>query len=207
MDYYLISDGPQRILVEEFVLSEDHTAAGIDSAAWSPGGGSWSASPALSRELRSDARLRARTTPVDRRSAAEAYARLGGGELPDEQRLRALFRQRQPLPAAAPLNLGASPDTRRYRILFAGDFGPDGLANARAALRLEPTGDPRVVGRSSGGGFAWELRRIGAGIAWCVDVIAHLEAAPAAALGALLEHHRQAIREQGLIPVTIERFA
>ncbi|MFB9629082.1 hypothetical protein [Nonomuraea helvata] len=63
------------------------------------------------------------------------------------------------------------------------------------------------MGQASGGGFTWELRRIGAGIAWCVDVTAHLEAAPAAALGALLDHHRQAIRELGLIPVTVERFA
>lgn len=206
MDYYLIS-GPDGILVEEFALHQDYTAAGIDSAGWSPESGRWYPSPDVSRELRSDARLRALVTPVDRRAAARAYARLGGGELPEEERLRGLFRQRQPLPTAAPLDLGSSPDARRYRILFAGDFDADGLANARAALRLEPADDPRVAGRASGHGFAWELRSIGAGIAWCVDVTVRLGSAPAGLLGALLDHHRQAIREQGLIPVTVERFA
>ncbi|MET7336862.1 hypothetical protein [Nonomuraea sp. NPDC005650] len=206
MDYYLIS-GPGGILVEEFVLQDDHTATGIDSAVWSPEHGRWSAAPELSRALRSDAGLRALVSPVDRRSAAEAYARLGGGELPGEERLRGLFRERQPLPAAAPLDLGSSPDARRYRILFAGDLDADGLAGARAALRLEPADDPRVAGRASGEGITWELRRIGAGIAWCVDVTVRLGSDPAGVLGALLDHHRQAVREQGLIPVTVERFA
>lgn len=58
-----------------------------------------------------------------------------------------------------------------------------------------------------GHGFTWELRRIGAGIAWCVDVTARLGSGPVTALGALLHHHRQVVREQGLIPVTVERFA
>ncbi|TDD25770.1 hypothetical protein [Nonomuraea diastatica] len=64
---------------------------------------------------------------------------------------------------------------------------------------------------ADGHGFSWELRRIGTGIAWCVDVTVRLGAAPttelATALGALLHHHRQAIRALGLIPVTIERLA
>ncbi|MGN9841180.1 hypothetical protein ACTMTI_23940 [Nonomuraea sp. H19] len=217
MDYYLISTSagdrsPAGVLVEEFVLGEDYTAAGIDSAEWGSATGVWSAAPEVSRAIRTDAALRARVTPVGRRSAYDTYARLGGGELPDEDRLRTFFRRRQPLPAAAPLNLGTSPaKSRRYRILFAGELGADGLANASQALRLEPTGDPRVVGKASGSagghGFTWELRRIGAGIAWCVDVTARLGTGPVAALGALLHHHRQAIREQGLIPVTVERFA
>lgn len=202
VDYYLISDA--RILVEEFVLHDDHTAAGIDSAVWAPDV-PWSSAPGLSREVRSDAALRARVSAVDRSAAARAYARLGGGELPTEEHLRAHFRHRQALPASAPLDLGTTPDARRYRILFAGDFHGDGLAQARAALRLEPTGDPRVPGRASGGGCTWELRRIGAGIAWCVDVTAAHEAGPA--LGDLLQHHRQAVRERGPIPVTVERFA
>ncbi|MFC7640733.1 hypothetical protein ACFQX6_06760 [Streptosporangium lutulentum] len=55
--------------------------------------------------------------------------------------------------------------------------------------------------------LTWELRRIGPGIAWCLDVTVRLGTGPSSAVGALLHHHRQAIREQGLIPVTIERFA
>ncbi|MFG1704455.1 hypothetical protein ACFLIM_14795 [Nonomuraea sp. M3C6] len=203
MDYYLIS-APAGILVEEFVLNDDYTAAGIDSAAWTPRG--WSGSPGLSRELRADAGFRARVTAVSRHDAAEALVLLGGGDLPEEAELRTLF-QHQPLPADTPLDLGTSPEARRYRILFAGEFGERGLANARTALRLEPAADPRVAGTAEANGFTWELRRIGAGIAWCVDVTVRLGAGPATALGALLHHHRQAIRDQGLIPVTIERFA
>ncbi|MEO3789135.1 hypothetical protein ABGB14_02935 [Nonomuraea sp. B10E15] len=131
MDYYLIAataggPSPAAILVEEFVLCDDYTAAGIDTAAW--------------------------------RAAAQAYARLGGGELPAEPQLRARS-ERQPLPGDRPLDLGTSPGARRYRILFAGELGTGALASARTAL------------------------------------------------GALLHHHRQAIRALGLIPVTIERFA
>ncbi|MGP3928937.1 hypothetical protein [Nonomuraea sp. KM88] len=236
MDYYLIAataggPSPAAILVEEFVLCDDYTAAGIDTAAWRPaaarpapdghaGGhtcsaavpaaGAWTGGAPLSRDLRSDAGLRARMTAVDRRAAAQAYARLGGGELPAEPQLRARS-ERQPLPGDRPLDLGTSPGARRYRILFAGELGTGALASARTALRLEPTGDPRVAGAAAadadGHGFSWELRRIGSGIAWCVDVTARLGAAPATALGALLHHHRQAIRALGLIPVTIERFA
>ncbi|MEO3868575.1 hypothetical protein ABGB18_07080 [Nonomuraea sp. B12E4] len=210
MDYYLISAAagdpePAEILVEEFVLNDDHTAAGIDSAAWRAG--SWAGAPALTRELRSDAGLRARVTAVDRPAAAEALALLGGGELPDEAGLRAHF-QRQPLPAESPLDLGSGPAARRYRILFAGQLGERELADARAALRLEPAADPRVAGTAGADGFMWELRRIGADIAWCVDVTTRPGGGQdVTALGALLHHHRQAIRGLGLIPVTIERFA
>ncbi|TDC86692.1 hypothetical protein E1292_47530 [Nonomuraea deserti] len=215
MDYYLIDaaagdPSPAAMLVEEFVLCDDYTAAGIDTAAWRPAARAWAGAARLSRDLRSDAGLRARVTAVDRRAAAQAYARLGGGELPSEPQLRARS-ERQPLPGETPLDLGTSTGARRYRILFAGELGADALASARTALRLEPTGDPRVAGAAAadadGHGFSWELRRIGTSIAWCVDVTARLGAAPATALGALLHHHRQAIRALGLIPVTIERFA
>lgn len=216
VDYYLISATagdrtPAGLLVEEFVLCEDYTAAGIDGAEWRPEIGAWSSSAELSRAIRADSSLRGRVTPVSRQQACEAFARMGGGVLPEEAGLRTLFQERRTLPTTAPLNLGGS-GARRYRILFAGELGADGLANARTALRLKPaTGDPRVVGTasaSSGGhGFTWELRRIGAGIAWCVDVTARLGSGPLTALGALLHHHRQAVREQGLIPVTVERFA
>ncbi|MFC4005905.1 hypothetical protein ACFOY2_01635 [Nonomuraea purpurea] len=216
MDYYLIfaSAGdvtPVDILIEEFVLCDDFTAAWIDSAAWRSETGAWAAAPGLSREIRSDPRLRGRARAVGRNAASEAYTLLGGGDLPEEPDLRGHFDDRVPLPAAAPLDLGTSSGTRRYRILFAGDLGDEGLMGAREALRLEPTDNPRVVGTATGSvgghGFAWELRRIGAGIAWCVDVTVRLGTGPGTALGALLHHHRQAIRDQGLIPVTIERFA
>jgi hypothetical protein len=216
MDYYLISAAagdrtPAGILVEEFVLYEDYTAAGIDSVEWSPRTGGWSGSPGRSRALRSNPALRALATAVSRETAARELARLGGGALPEEFELHTMFEHRQALPTAGPLNLGTARSARRYRILFAGELGSEGLAKASTALRLEPTDDPRVVGTaqaSAGGhGFTWELRRIGAGIAWCVDVTVRLGTGPAIALGALLHHHRQAIREQGLIPVTIERFA
>ncbi|MEV4470685.1 hypothetical protein [Nonomuraea sp. NPDC049504] len=215
MDYYLISSTagdrtPAGLLVEEFVLCEDYTAAGIDGAEWRPENGAWSSSAELSRAIRADRALRGRVTPVSRQEAYDAFARMGGGVLPEEAGLRTLFQERRTLPTTAPLNLGGS-RARRYRILFAGELGADGLENARTALRLEPTGDPRVIGAASadagGHGFTWELRRIGAGIAWCVDVTARLGSGPVTALGALLHHHRQAVREQGLIPVTVERFA
>ncbi|WP_171055654.1 hypothetical protein, partial [Nonomuraea sp. KC401] len=168
----------------------------------------------LSRALRSDAGLRARMTAVDRRAAAEAYTRVCGGELPSEPELRTRS-ERQPLPGETPLDLGtlggSSGGARRYRILFAGELDAGALASARTALRLEPSDDPRVAGAASAGadghGFSWELRRIGTGIAWCVDVTARLGPAPATALGTLLHHHRQAVRALGPVPVTVERFA
>ncbi|MFC7106132.1 hypothetical protein ACFQQB_40410 [Nonomuraea rubra] len=217
VDYYLISAtagdrSPAGLLVEEFVLCDDYTAAGIDGAEWVAEIGAWSASAELSRAIRADTALRSRVMPVSRQEAVRAFKLLGGGGLPEEAGLRTLFQERRPLPTTAPLNLGnGSAKARRYRILFAGELGETGLANASTALRLEPTGDSRVVGTASanagGHGFTWELRRIGAGIAWCVDVTARLGSGPITALGALLHHHRQAVREQGPIPVTVERFA
>ncbi|MFG1956108.1 hypothetical protein [Nonomuraea sp. NPDC049028] len=222
LDYYLIlaeADGgdpgapPLGILVEEFVLCDDYTAAAIDSAEWSAAAGAWRSSPASSRDIRTDAHLRARVTAVSRHDAGRAYQAGGGGELPQEAEIRALFRERQPLPAAAPLDLGTT-GSRHYRILFAGE--PRDLGSIRSALRLEPVEDPadplaRVVGTATataaGHDFTWELRRIGPGIAWCLDVTVRLGTGPEAPIGELLRHHRQAIRGQSLIPVTIERFA
>jgi hypothetical protein len=227
LDYYLIHAAPDDrgrgapplgILVEEFVLCDDYTAAGIDCAEWTSESGVWRESPGSSRAIRANAALRERVLPVTRRDARDAYSLLGGGELPDEPEIRATFRYRQPLPAAAPLNLGTgrSSQTRRYRILFAGELGERGLANLRTVLRLQsPEPEPKTRGRvvgtatatAAGHTFTWELRRIGPGIAWCLDVTVRLGTGPVTAVGTLLHHHRQAIRGQGLIPVTIERFA
>lgn len=223
LDYYLIYAAgrgrgtlPLGILVEEFVLCDDYTAAGIDCAEWTAECGEWRESPGSSRAIRADPALRDRVLPVTRRDARETYSMLGGGALPEEAELRAFFRYRQALPAAAPLDLGGSrsAQTRRYRILFAGELGERGLANVSTVLRLEPPREnprARIAGTATatadGHTFTWELRRIGPGIAWCLDVTVRLSAGPLAAIGALLHHHRQAIRGQGLIPVTIERFA
>jgi hypothetical protein len=231
LDYYLIfaetgdREGeaqPSGILIEEFVLHDDYTAAGIDCAEWIPAGGTWSSSPSLSRGIRTDASLRNRAVPVSRRDAGTAYTMLGGGELPDEARVRTYFQDRRPLPASAPLSLGPihtpsdSGGTRLYRILFAKELDQRGLANLRRSWSLEPADDPadpqaRVVGTATlttgDHSFGWNLRRIGPGIAWCLDVTVHLGSGPASAIGTLLHQHRQLMREQGLIPVTIERFA
>ncbi|MFC4589123.1 hypothetical protein [Sphaerisporangium corydalis] len=227
LDYYLIfaAEGDRDLgrpalglLVEEFVLCDDFTAAGIDGAEWTPQAGDWRGSPELSRGIRADPLLRERVAVVSRREAGDAYTMLGGSPLPSERSIRARFDDRQPLPAASPLDLGTSggSETRRYRVLFAGEFGEHGLANVGPALRLRPVGDPadpdsRVIGTATadfgGHTFTWDLRRIGRGIAWCLDVTVHLGTGPATAVGRLLSHHRRAIREQGLIPVTIERFA
>ncbi|MEU7744679.1 hypothetical protein [Nonomuraea sp. NPDC049158] len=224
LDHYLIFATPEDrdrgvpplgILVEEFVLCDDYTAAGIDGVEWSSATGAWGDSSATSRNLRTDALLRSRVIAVSRHDASDAYKACGGGELPPAAEIRTLFRERQPLPAAAPLDLGAT-GSRRYRVLFAGELGGDGLANVRSALRLEPVADPadplaRVVGTATvtaeGHTFTWEMRRIGQGIAWCLDMTVRLGAGPEFTIGVLLHHHRQVIREQGLIPVTIERFA
>ncbi|HUR04473.1 MAG TPA: hypothetical protein VM347_18155 [Nonomuraea sp.] len=223
LDYYLIFATPDDrdrgapplgILVEEFVLCGDYTAAGINSVEWSSATGAWGGSSGRSRGIRTDALLRSRVTAVSRHDAVDAYQACGEGELPQEAEIHTLFGERQPLPTAAPLDLGAT-GSRLYRVLFAGELGGGGLANVRSALRLEPVDDPahplaRVVGAATataaGHGFTWELRQIGLAIAWCLDVTVRLGTGPESAVGALLHHHRQAIRGQGLIPVTIERF-
>jgi len=54
-------------------------------------------------------------------------------------------------------------------------------------------------------GRAVEVRRIGAGIAWCLDLTAFLRTG--AALGPLLRELTAIMRRHGMIPVTVERFA
>jgi hypothetical protein len=175
LDYYVVMEGGGRaaaLVVEEFVLAGDHTAAGLASATWTAGG--WG--PSLSMRLRKDPDLRARVAYATRQGAAEAFRVLGGGALPDESQLRQRLREYEPLNTAPPLRLGLT-DAPYYRILFAGEPADD-------------TAHPR-------------LRRIGNGLAWCVDI-----AAPEGVnVGAELRAARQAMRRNGLIPVTIERFS
>lgn len=228
LDYYLLrpergpAAAPAAVLVEEFVLAADGTAVGLDSAGFgSPEDGWWS-SAEFCRGMRRDPHLRARVRPVSRPDAEEAFARLGGGPLPDEQWLRGRFRDRHPLGGTAPLRLGpdAAPpgfrERRVYRILFAGELRPEGLARALAAWDMTPAADLaapdcRVAGtarRSVGDDeLAWDLRRIGPGVAWCADLTALLREASDAVVQPVLAELRAVLRSQGLIPVTVERFA
>ncbi|MDQ7910864.1 hypothetical protein RB614_40865 [Phytohabitans sp. ZYX-F-186] len=174
LDYYVVMEGGGRaaaVVVEEFVLAGDHTAAGLASAAWTAGG--WG--PSLSRRMRSDPDLRARVVFATRVGAAEAFRVLGGGELPGEAELRRRLRDYDALNAAPPLRLGLT-DTPYYRILFAG----------------EPADESAHPG----------LRRIGNGVAWCVDITAP----EGTNVGSELRAARDAMRRNGLIPVTVERF-
>jgi hypothetical protein len=231
LDYYLVFDDagdrardvpPRGLLVEEFVLRADYSSAGRDSAGWTPAGEGWWSSAAFSREIRVDPRLGDRVAVVGRVDATEAFRKLGGGELPDEPALRTFFHDRELAPAAAPLRLSAERapagfrERRVYSIVFAKSLDLAGWEAVWAAWRLAPVDDPadpqaRVVGRArldaAGHAFSWDLRRLGPGLGWCVDVTAHLGAAPTAALGALLRDLRLAMRRQGLIPITVERFA
>ncbi|MER5705621.1 hypothetical protein ABT023_27255 [Micromonospora sp. NPDC002296] len=227
LDYYLVHpDGsataPEGLVVEEFVLGEDCAAVRLDSAAWTPADGHWWDCAAFSRSIRVDAELRRRVVGVPRHEAATAYRRLGGGELPDEEALRGHFHDGQPLSTAAPLRLNPRPagtgprDSRVYRVLFAADLRPDGLANLGGVWRMASTGDPadpqaRIIGvaarRVGADSFTWHLRRIGGGGPWCLDLTADLAAGGGGPLGPLLRELTTTLRMQGLIPVTIERFS
>jgi hypothetical protein len=53
----------------------------------------------------------------------------------------------------------------------------------------------------------WTLRRVGRGIAWGLDVTVLLATEDDAAVGPVLRDLTAAVRRQGLIPVTTERFS
>jgi hypothetical protein len=229
LDYYLIcprsphdDDSPEGIVVEEFVLGEDYSAIRLHSIGWSSNDRHWRKSAALSRAIRVDGNLRGRVRAIARDEAEVIYRRLGGGELPDEKALRTKFGDGEALPASAPLRLsrGQVPagfhGTRLYRILFANELGPEGLANLAAAWRMTVTADiadplARVIGtahlRIGDDAFGWDLRRIGAGAAWGLDVTVNLAGSGDHTIGPLLRELTCVMREQGLIPVTIERFS
>jgi hypothetical protein len=215
LDYYLI--GPDDgIVVEEFMLADDHSAIGLNSTGWTPEGRRWWSSAEFSRAMRADPVLRARVVAVERADVEIAYRRLGGGELPDEPTLRGYFRDHERLATSTPLRLGtgAVPDgyreKRLYRVLLAGELTPQRLADLRAGWQLENSPSDRVAGTArlplGDDLFTWDLRRIGEGIAWCVDLTACLAGADCA-VGPLLRELVAVLRRHGLIPVTIERFA
>ncbi len=231
LDYYVIYpevwDGdlaarPDGIAVEEFLLADDHTATGLANAVWTAAEGGWWSSAAFSRELRRDAKLRARIVPVGRADAETAYRRLGAGALPDETTLRGRFHDHLALPNSSPLSF-APPEVpegfrekRVYRILFAGELRKDRVAHLQRVWAMTPADDAadpraRVLGtarlRVPDALYAWELRRVGPGLASSVDLTVCLTAPPSDTLGVLLRKLAAVVRLEGLIPVTIERFA
>jgi hypothetical protein len=227
LDYYLIfpetgRTEPAGIVVEEFVLADDYSTVGLNSAGWTPADGNWWSSAAFSRRMRTDPALRARVVAADRHDAVAVYRRLGAGELPDETTLRTEFHEYASLDNSKPLWLSPAQvpagfhDKRVYRLLFANKLDPDRLASLRARWQMtlaDDLADPqvRVLGtaqlRVAGDSFSWELRRIGADVAWCLDLTAYLGSACADAIGPLLRELRTVMRQQGLIPVTVERFS
>jgi hypothetical protein len=217
LHYYAVRDGagePEGLLVEEFLLEADHSSAGLVSGGWSRSRRRWCDASATSRRLRVDAALRARVTPVDRTAAAELYRDLCGSDLPDEATLRACFGApaAQPSPLLRLSGSEATPgfrETRVYRILFADELTPDGLAALREAWQWPVTGDPadpEVRRQVSGDAFRWELRRVAGGAAWGLDVTCDLLGDRDEAVGVLLHALTTQLRQQGMIPVTVDRF-
>jgi hypothetical protein len=222
LHYYVVNDSagePEGLLVEEFLLSADYSSAGLVSGGWNRPEGRWRDASATSRSLRVDAALRARVTPVGRTAAAALYRNLCGADLPDEAALRACFGD---LPAPPPpLRLSgpeATPgfrETRVYRILFTDELTQDGLAALSEAWQMPVTGDladpeARILGavrrQISGDAFRWDLRRVAAGAAWGLDVTCDLVEKRDEAVGVLLRGLTTQMRQQGMIPVTVDRF-
>ncbi|WP_018801945.1 hypothetical protein [Salinispora arenicola] len=155
LDYYLLYAAPatggtpaefEGILAEEFLLAEDHSAVGLVSAGWAVRDRRWCDASVTSQRVRADAGLRRRVVPVDRATAAASYRESCGDELPSEATLRAHFADRPAARMPAALRLStpeARPgfrETRVYRILFANDLSPDGLAALCASWRMAATG-------------------------------------------------------------------
>jgi hypothetical protein len=200
LDYYTVSgrDGRlQTLVVEEFVLREDFTAAGIDCAGFD---GVWWSSADFSLRLRTDA---ACTTPVSRSGAETAFRELGGSRLPADSLLRDRFADRAVFPDVSPLWFGPDDGRRVYRLLFSGDLDERHLAGLVASLHLSPVDDRGVAGRSVTEHGTCELRRVG-GFAWSIDLTFP---GASAEIGPLVGVAMQTARGHGLIPVTVERFA
>ncbi|MFI5836130.1 hypothetical protein ACIA5A_20900 [Micromonospora sp. NPDC051300] len=201
LDYYLLDpDRPRGLLVEEFELADDLSATRLRTAGWTPADGGWWSSAAFARAVRADPDVRARVRAVSRAGAAEAYRRLGGGALPDDDALRDRFRDDVSLAGAAPLRLDVGPPV--HRVLFAGGLDAERLAAVRSALRLDGRTDQGVGRlRVDGTTFRWELRHAG-GVAWCLDVTA--EPLDRDVLRSLLRRLTGVVRGHGLVPATVE---
>ncbi|MET8350869.1 hypothetical protein [Micromonospora sp. NPDC005206] len=222
LDYYLILAGHpagevEGIVVEEFTRHPDHTTAGLDSAGWTPAGAGWWSSASFSRRMRSDPELLARVLPTCRSGAENACRTLGGGQLPAEAVLRTYFHDHQPFPTVPPLRFGpAQPpagfhERRLYRVLFAKDLREEQVASLRTAWHSAVDRSPGSVaaGHLEQGDdqFTWDLRRVGHGLAWCLDVTVLMGNADSAAVAATLCDLTNLLRQHGLIPVTTERFS
>jgi hypothetical protein len=219
----VVHDGagePDGLLAEEFLLAKDYSSAGLVSVSWSRRDGCWRDAVAISRRVRLDAALRVRVTPVGRAVAASLYWDLCGADLPNEAALRARCGDLSAQPPTPLLLNGAEAtlgfrETRVYRILFADELTRDGLDALSSAWQMPVTGDVadpevRVLGtvrrRVSGDVFRWDLRRVAAGAAWGLDVTCDLVGERDEAVGVLLRGLTTQLRQQGLIPVTIDRF-
>lgn len=214
LDYYLLSPvdtdtSPTGLLIEEFVLADDLSALRLRSAGWTSTDGGWWSSAAFAQRLRTDPKLRARVEAVTRSGAEATYRRLGCGALPDEGALRGHFRDDVSLASGNQLRLGVGEEV--HRVLFAGALDADRLAHLRASLHIgggtDPSGArPGVVGtgrlRINATDFRWDLRSVGGGVAWCIDVTC--EPARGEALRSLLRHLTDVARRHGLLPATIE---
>jgi hypothetical protein len=208
LDYYLVLDAAgsvEGLLVEEFVRDRDYSAAGLCGACWTPGEPRWRSAASFSRAVRTDRDLLARVVPAERAGAEVAFRQLADAELAPERELRAQFLDYEPFATAPPLRLGPAdaPDgfreRRVYRVLFAKDPRED--KDPREGQG--PSGH-RTVG---GDHFTWTLRRVGAGLGWGLDVTALLATDADDAVGPVLRDLTAALRREGLVPVTTERFA
>ncbi|BCY10501.1 hypothetical protein [Actinoplanes sp. L3-i22] len=216
MDYYLLAG--DAILVEEFAYGEDHVTVGLAGAMWAAGDAGWRGTGSFGRFLRTDEDLLAMITPIRRDRAARVFRQLDGGALPSELELRSRFGDWVRFTNAAPLRLvedeaprGFS-EKRVYRVLFAKEPRAAGLAELSAVWAgSTPGGLPAGEGRAGDHRFTWNLRRIGLGIAWGLDVTMLLGNGPDGAspdvAGAVLRKLTADVRDRGLIPVTTERFA
>ncbi|MGC4745637.1 hypothetical protein ACLQ28_08240 [Micromonospora sp. DT201] len=225
LDYYLVlprrddrdqTTAVEGIVVEEFSRHHDYSTTGLDSAGWTPDSGWWS-SASLSRAIRTDPETVARVVPTSRPEAESVYRTLGGGQLPDDSVLRTYFLDHQPIANVPPLRLGpAQPpagfhERRVYRALFAKDLRAEQVTSLRALWRT-PVGGASTSAANGhlekdGDQFAWDLRRVGHTLAWCLDVTALLSTATADAVGSTLLDLTSVMRQHGLIPVTTERFS
>jgi hypothetical protein len=223
LHYYVVHDRagePDGLLAEEFLLAVDYSSVGLLSGFWSRREGGWRDGADTSRRLRLDVDLRAQVVPVGRAVAAELYRIVCGVDLPDEAALRACFGD-LPAQSPPPLRLSgaeAAPgfrETRVYRILFVNEVTQDGLDALSGAWQMPVTGDladpeVRVLGavrrQVARDAFRWDLRRVAAGAAWGLDVTCDLAGGRDEAVGVLLRGLTTQMRQQGLIPVTIDRF-
>jgi hypothetical protein len=187
---------------------------GLGGAIWAAGDDRWRGAGSFGRILRTNEELHGMVTPVRRERAAAVYAGLGGGALPGPGELRERFGKWVRFANAAPLRLGADdpPDgfleKRIYRVLFAKEPRAAQLTELSAAWRGSTDGGmPSGIGRAGEHLFSWNLRRVGRGIAWGLDVTVLLRGENAELAGAVLRKLTADVRERGLIPVTTERFA